>query len=106
MREKSKATEDEVAQLMESYAASRTSWDKEVDEEPTCLLQMCPEMFLNLKSRLSPSKQRMTFLDRVKSEQDGRRAVTEAFGDLHQKHSELSLQAKSQAQHINELEVC
>ncbi|XP_047452661.1 coiled-coil domain-containing protein 73-like [Mugil cephalus] len=77
MREKSKATEDEVAQLKESFAVSQTSWDKE----------------------------RMTFRDRVKSEQEEREAVKEAFDDLHQKHSELSLQAKSQAQHINELEM-
>lgn len=33
MREKSKAVEDKVAELMESYEASRTSWDKEVEEE-------------------------------------------------------------------------
>lgn len=33
MREKSKAIEDKLAQLMESYAASKTSWDKEVEEK-------------------------------------------------------------------------
>lgn len=33
MREKSKAMEDKVAQLMESYTASKTSWDKEVEEK-------------------------------------------------------------------------
>ncbi|KAK2841853.1 hypothetical protein Q5P01_012053 [Channa striata] len=32
MREKSKEVEDKVAQLMESYAASKTSWDKEVEQ--------------------------------------------------------------------------
>ncbi len=32
MREKSKAMEDKVARLMESYAASKTSWDKEVEK--------------------------------------------------------------------------
>lgn len=36
MREKSKATEDKVVQLMESYTASKTSWDKEVEGELYC----------------------------------------------------------------------
>lgn len=36
MREKSKAVEDNVAQLMENLAASKTSWDKEVEEIFTC----------------------------------------------------------------------
>lgn len=33
MREKSSAVEGKVAELMESGAASKTSWDKEVEEE-------------------------------------------------------------------------
>lgn len=33
MRDRSKAAEDKLAQLMESYAAFRTSWDKEVKEK-------------------------------------------------------------------------
>ncbi|KAI3371676.1 hypothetical protein L3Q82_024237 [Scortum barcoo] len=73
MREKSKALEDKVAQLMESYAASKTSWDKE----------------------------RAMFLDRIKSEQEDLQAVTEAYDELQQKHTELS----SQTQHIYKLEV-
>lgn len=36
MQEKSKATEDKVVQLMESYTASKTSWDKEVEGELYC----------------------------------------------------------------------
>ncbi len=50
-------------------------------------------------------KQRATFLDRIKSEQQELQAVTEAYDELCQKHSELSSQAKVQAQHIYELEV-
>ncbi|XP_030587618.1 coiled-coil domain-containing protein 73 isoform X2 [Archocentrus centrarchus] len=77
MREKSKAVEDKVAQVMESYGASKTSWDKE----------------------------RTRFLDRIKNEQEDLRALKEAYDDLHQKHTKLSLQAKSHAQHIQEMEV-
>lgn len=39
MREKSKAMEDKVAQLMESYTAAKTNWDKEVDGE--CEKRQC-----------------------------------------------------------------
>ncbi|XP_073327458.1 coiled-coil domain-containing protein 73 isoform X2 [Pagrus major] len=76
MREKSKATEDKVVQLMESYTASKTSWDKEKE----------------------------VFLDRIKSEQQELQALKEAYNELHQKHTELSSQAKVQTQHIYELE--
>ncbi|XP_042266909.1 uncharacterized protein LOC121896904 [Thunnus maccoyii] len=76
MREKSKAMEDKVAQLMESYTASKTVWDKE----------------------------KTMFLDRIKSEQQDHQAVKEAYDELHQKHTELSAQAKAQAQHLHELE--
>ncbi|XP_028440589.1 coiled-coil domain-containing protein 73 isoform X2 [Perca flavescens] len=68
MREKSKAMEDKVAQLMENYAASKNRWDKE-------------------------------------SEQQDLQAVKEAYNELHQGHTELSSQAKVQAQHIYELEM-
>ncbi|KAM6937942.1 coiled-coil domain-containing protein 73 [Xenentodon cancila] len=71
MREKSKAMEDKVAQLMQDCAASRTSWDKE----------------------------KMMLLDQMKSEQKELRAVKEAYEDLHQKRADLSHQAKSQVQH-------
>ncbi|CAI5668003.1 unnamed protein product [Oreochromis niloticus] len=77
MGEQSKAVEDKVAQLMESYAASKTSWDKE----------------------------KTKFLDRLKTQQEDLQALKEAFDDLHQKHAELSLQAKSHEQHIHEMEV-
>ncbi|XP_026221123.1 myosin-1 [Anabas testudineus] len=62
MREKSKAVEDKVAQLMESYATSKTSWDKE----------------------------KTVFLDRIKNEQQDLQAVKEAYEALHHKHTELS----------------
>ncbi|XP_029909250.1 coiled-coil domain-containing protein 73 [Myripristis murdjan] len=65
MREKSKAAEDKLAQLMEDYATSKTIWDKE-------------------KRDL--------------------RAVTEAYDQLRQKHTELSSQAALQAQYTQELE--
>ncbi|XP_056243466.1 nucleoprotein TPR-like isoform X2 [Seriola aureovittata] len=77
MRDKSKAMEDKVVQLMESYAASKTGWDKE----------------------------RKTFLDCIKSEQRDLRAAREAYDELQQKHTELSSLAKAQAQHISELEM-
>ncbi|XP_058500550.1 myosin-1-like isoform X3 [Solea solea] len=77
MRDKRKAAEDKVAQLMESYAASKTSWHKE----------------------------KKTLLDSTKSEQQDLQSLKEAYHVLHQKHSELSFLAKAQAQHISELEV-
>ncbi|XP_035520300.1 uncharacterized protein LOC118330032 [Morone saxatilis] len=77
MRKKSKAAEDKVAQLMESYAAFKTNWDKE-----KAMLQDC-----------------------IKSEQQDVQAVKEAYDELHQKHTELSSQAEVQAQHIYELEI-
>ncbi|KAF1387170.1 hypothetical protein PFLUV_G00102570 [Perca fluviatilis] len=77
MREKSKAMEDKVAQLMENYAASKNRWDKE----------------------------KSVFLDCIKSEQQDLQAVKEAYNELYQGHTELSSQAKVQAQHIYELEM-
>ncbi|XP_074488261.1 coiled-coil domain-containing protein 73 isoform X2 [Sebastes fasciatus] len=77
MREKSTAMEDKVAQLMESYAASKNSWDKE-------------------KTKL---------LDCIKSEQQDLKAVKEVYDELHKEHTELSSQAKVQAQHIYALEM-
>lgn len=43
MGEQSKAMEDKVAQLMESYAASKTSWDKEVEEKLCCERRQCDD---------------------------------------------------------------
>ncbi|KAM7396243.1 hypothetical protein PAMP_019300 [Pampus punctatissimus] len=77
MREKSKATEDKVVQLMDSYAASKTVWDKE----------------------------KTMFLECIKSEQQVHQAVKDAYVKLHQKHAELSAQAKVQAQHLHEMEM-
>ncbi|XP_054475549.1 restin homolog isoform X2 [Anoplopoma fimbria] len=77
MRERSKATEDKVAQLTESDAASKHSWDKE----------------------------KAMFLDRIKSERQELQAVKEAYYELRLEHTELSSQAKVQAQHIQELEM-
>ncbi|XP_044049413.1 uncharacterized protein LOC122874927 isoform X3 [Siniperca chuatsi] len=77
MRKKSKAMEDKVAQLMESFAASKTGWDQE----------------------------KAMFLDRIKSELQDLQAVKDAYEELQQKHTELSSQAKVQAQHIYELEM-
>lgn len=51
-------------------------------------------------------KQKTKFLDRLKTQQEALQALKEAFDDLHQKHAELSLQAKSHEQHIHEMEVC
>lgn len=51
-------------------------------------------------------KQKTKFLDRLKTQQEDLQALKEAFDDLHQKHAELSLQAKSHEQHIHEMEVC
>nr|XP_046250480.1 coiled-coil domain-containing protein 73-like isoform X2 [Scatophagus argus] len=76
MREKSKATEDKVAKLMESYAASKTSWDKE----------------------------KAVFQDRVRSKQQELQAVNEAYSELLQKHTELTSQAKVHTQLLYELE--
>ncbi|XP_068459731.1 coiled-coil domain-containing protein 73 isoform X2 [Clinocottus analis] len=77
MRERSKAAEEEVARLIESDAASKHSWDKE-------------------KSML---------LGCVKSEQQDLHAEKEAHEELRRQHTELSLQAKVQAQHIYKLEM-
>ncbi|XP_051238892.1 coiled-coil domain-containing protein 73-like [Dicentrarchus labrax] len=77
MRKKSRAAEDKVALLMESYAAFKTNWDKE-----KAMLQDC-----------------------IKSEQLDVQAVKEAYDELHQKHTELSSQAKVQDQHIYDLEI-
>ncbi|KAM7413985.1 hypothetical protein PAMA_019009 [Pampus argenteus] len=62
MREKSKATEDKVVQLIDSYAASKTVWDKE----------------------------KTMFLERIKNEQQDHQAVKDAYINLHQKHAELA----------------
>ncbi|XP_075327318.1 coiled-coil domain-containing protein 73 [Odontesthes bonariensis] len=77
MRDKSKAVEGTAAQLTETYAASKTHWDKE----------------------------KMMFLDRIKAEQEALQEVKEAYDELHQKNTELSLQTKAQAEHMNEKEV-
>ncbi|XP_035797405.2 coiled-coil domain-containing protein 73 [Amphiprion ocellaris] len=77
MLEKSKATKEEVVRLMENEAESKTSWNKE-------------------KSR---------FLDLIQSEQKEVQALKEAYDNLHEKHSALSSQTKSQAQHITQLEM-
>lgn len=45
------------------------------------------------------------FLDRIESEQQELKALKEAYDKLHQKHTDLSSQAKVQAQQICELEV-
>lgn len=45
MREKSKAIEDKLAQLMESYTASKTIWDKEVEEKLQCERGQYDELF-------------------------------------------------------------
>nr|XP_019960903.1 PREDICTED: uncharacterized protein LOC109641042 [Paralichthys olivaceus]XP_019960904.1 PREDICTED: uncharacterized protein LOC109641042 [Paralichthys olivaceus] len=76
MRDKSKAMEDKVAQLMECHAASMTSWDKE----------------------------KKMILDGIKSEQQDLRSVKEAYDELHKKHTDVSSLAKEQARHILELE--
>ncbi|XP_032380506.1 coiled-coil domain-containing protein 73 isoform X1 [Etheostoma spectabile] len=77
MREKNKAMEEKIAQLMENYAASKNRWDNE----------------------------KSVFLDCIKSEQQDLQAVKEAYNKLHQGHTELSSQAKVQAQHIYELKM-
>lgn len=63
----------------------------------------------HLKSHLSfvcLGKQKTKFLDRLKTQQEDLQALKETYEDLHQKHAELSLQAKSHEQHIHEMEVC
>lgn len=50
-------------------------------------------------------KKKAVYLDRIKSEQQDLQAVKEAYYELHQKYTELSSQAKVQAQHVYELEV-
>ncbi|XP_070828070.1 coiled-coil domain-containing protein 73 [Chaetodon trifascialis] len=70
MQEKSKATEDKVARLMESYTASKTSWDKE----------------------------KAVFLDRIKREQQGLGAVSKAYDELHQGHAEAASRASVEVQ--------
>ncbi|XP_041854198.1 paramyosin-like isoform X2 [Melanotaenia boesemani] len=66
MREKSKALEDKVAQLTETYTASKTTWDKE----------------------------KVVFLDRIKREKEALQTIKEAYEELQQKHTELTLQMK------------
>uniref|UniRef100_A0A3P9J5Y3 Coiled-coil domain containing 73 n=1 Tax=Oryzias latipes TaxID=8090 RepID=A0A3P9J5Y3_ORYLA len=65
-REQSKAMQDRLAQLSESFTASKSRWDKEKD----------------------------MFLDQIKNEQEDRQSVEKAHEDLQQKHSELSKKAK------------
>ncbi|KAM3609409.1 uncharacterized protein V6R79_014288 [Siganus canaliculatus] len=74
MREKSKETEDKVAQLMESYAASRTSWDKE----------------------------RTALLDRITSERQALQAANETCARLHQKHVQLQAEVLTQLRNEQE----
>lgn len=54
MREKGKAMEDKVAQRMEDHAASKTGWDKEVDEKVVLGTdlekEICSYMFLTQKN--------------------------------------------------------
>lgn len=50
-------------------------------------------------------KQKAMLLDGIRSEQQEFQAVNEAYDELHQKHNELSSQAKVQAQLICEMEV-
>ncbi|XP_054589371.2 coiled-coil domain-containing protein 73 isoform X2 [Nothobranchius furzeri] len=68
VREKSEAMEDEVGQLTQSYAASRSSWDKE-------------------KRKIQ---------DQLKSEQQDLREMNGAYEDLQQKLAELSGQRRSE----------
>ncbi|XP_026167350.1 coiled-coil domain-containing protein 73 isoform X2 [Mastacembelus armatus] len=77
MREKSKAAEDKVAQLMESYTASKICWDRE----------------------------KTVFQDHIRSEQQELQAVKEAYNELHQQQSRLSSRAEVQTQHIFTSEV-
>uniref|UniRef100_A0A3B3C0J1 Coiled-coil domain containing 73 n=1 Tax=Oryzias melastigma TaxID=30732 RepID=A0A3B3C0J1_ORYME len=73
--EQSKALQDRLAQLTESFTASKTSWDKE----------------------------KAMFLDQIKTEQEDRQAVRKAHEDLQQKHAELS--KKLMVQHTDEEEM-
>lgn len=50
-------------------------------------------------------KQKAMFLDQFKNEQQKLQAVNMAYNELHQKHTELSSQAKGQTQLICDLEV-
>ncbi|XP_014864692.1 PREDICTED: coiled-coil domain-containing protein 73 isoform X2 [Poecilia mexicana] len=68
MRENRKTMEDKVAELMESYAAAKTSWDKE----------------------------RETLLNQIKNEQSDIQALKEAHEGLELKCADLILQASSQ----------
>ncbi|XP_014911334.1 coiled-coil domain-containing protein 73-like isoform X4 [Poecilia latipinna] len=68
MRENRKTMEDKVAELMENYAASKTSWDKE----------------------------RETLLNQIKNEQSDIQALKEAHEGLELKCADLILQASSQ----------
>lgn len=51
------------------------------------------------------SKQRTRFLERIRGDQEDFQAVKEAYDELRLKHTELSVQAKTQAQHMQDLEV-
>ncbi|XP_028305758.1 coiled-coil domain-containing protein 73 [Gouania willdenowi] len=77
VREKSKAAENKVVQVMESLASSKTSWDKE----------------------------KQHFHDRIKREQEGLQAVRDAYEDLNQQHTELTSHAQSQTQQIKQLQM-
>ncbi|KAM4554441.1 coiled-coil domain-containing protein 73 [Fundulus diaphanus] len=77
MRENRKAIQDKVAELTESHAASKASWDKE----------------------------RATFLNQIQSEQSDLQDVKEAYKDLQQKCSELTLQANSEPQQTEKPEM-
>ncbi|MEQ2290544.1 hypothetical protein AMECASPLE_004245 [Ameca splendens] len=77
MLENRKAMEDKVAELTESYAASKTSWEKE----------------------------KATILNQIKSEQSDLQAAKEAFEGLQQKCSELTLQVSCQAQQTEKREM-
>ncbi|XP_036001005.1 coiled-coil domain-containing protein 73 [Fundulus heteroclitus] len=77
MRENRKAIQDKVAELTESHAASKASWDKE----------------------------RATFLNQIQSEQSDLQDVKEAYKDLQQKCSELTLQANSEPQRTEKPEM-
>ncbi|KAM9854724.1 coiled-coil domain-containing protein 73 [Aulostomus maculatus] len=73
LREKSKAMEDKVAQLVASHAASKAVWDKE----------------------------KTMFLDCIKSEQRDLEAVKEAYSQLRRKHMELCVQKRDCSQSIS-----
>ncbi|XP_038161456.1 COP1-interactive protein 1-like [Cyprinodon tularosa] len=77
MRGDRKAMEDKVAELTESYAASKMSWDKE----------------------------RATFLHQIKSEQSDLQAMKEAYEDIQQKCSDMTLKANSQGNQTEKQEM-